>query len=72
MMIQQHPYAPLPEHTLEQSPCYPIIAVRHGYFYRRLHREIKNVYLESWSIKSGIKIQGRKSELLNFPKITHD
>ena len=47
MMIQQHPYAPLPEHTLEQSPCYPIIAVRHGYFYRRLHREIKNVYLES-------------------------
>ena len=38
-------YAPLPEHNLE-SPCYPIIATNHGYYYRRLHPEIKNIHLE--------------------------
>ena len=41
------PYTPLPEHDLDQSPCYPIIAQKHGYFYCRLHPEIKNAYLES-------------------------
>ncbi|MFZ0328921.1 MAG: hypothetical protein WBP64_15420 [Nitrososphaeraceae archaeon] len=41
------PYTRPPERTLEQSPCYPIIAARQGYFYCRLHPEIKNVHLES-------------------------
>jgi hypothetical protein len=27
------PYAPLPDHDLDQSPCYPIIAQKQGYFY---------------------------------------
>ena len=34
------PYIPPPEHTLEQSPCCPIIVVRQGYFYCRLHPEL--------------------------------
>ena len=41
------PYAPLPDHELAQSPCYPIIVKMQGYFYCRLHPEIKSVYLES-------------------------
>ncbi len=41
------PYEPLPEHDLDQSPCHPIISIKQGYFYCRLHPEIKNVYLES-------------------------
>jgi hypothetical protein len=43
------PYQTLPEHSLEQSPCYPIIARNNNnrlYFFR-LHPEVKSVYLES-------------------------
>jgi hypothetical protein len=64
---------PLPEHDLDQSPCYPIIAQKQGYFYCRLHPEIKNACLES--IEHHIKNNDpeiHKSELLNFPKLTHD
>ena len=41
------PYIPLPDHDLDQSPCYPIIAKKQGYFYCRLHPDIKYVHLES-------------------------
>lgn len=47
------PYKPLPNHPLEQSPCYPIIDIRnyHNYklpfYYCKLHPDIENVYLES-------------------------
>ena len=27
------PYTPLPEHDLEQSPCFSIISIKQGYFY---------------------------------------
>jgi hypothetical protein len=40
------PYTPLPEHDLE-SPCCPIIAIKQGYFYCRLHLDVQNVHLES-------------------------
>ena len=40
-------YAPLPDHDLDQSPCYPILAKKQGYFYCELHPEIKNVHLKS-------------------------
>ncbi|MGB0026324.1 MAG: hypothetical protein WBP64_05755 [Nitrososphaeraceae archaeon] len=42
---QTVPYAPLPEHDLEQSPCFSIIAVKQGYFYCRLHPDVKYVHL---------------------------
>jgi len=67
------PYAPLPEHDLDQSPCYQIIAQKQGYFYCRLHPEIKNAYLES--IEHHIKYKdsaAHKSELLKMSKLTHN
>jgi hypothetical protein len=67
------PWTPLTEHDLDYSPCYPIIAVKQGYYYCRLHPEIKNSYLES--IEHHIKYKDpemHKSELLKFPKLTHD
>jgi hypothetical protein len=42
------PYEPLPEHSLEQSPCYPIIGRNNNKLYFcGLHPEVKNVYLDS-------------------------
>jgi hypothetical protein len=26
------PWTPLPEHDLDQSPCYPIIAIKQNYY----------------------------------------
>ena len=46
-------YRPLPDHSLEQSPCYPIIGIRNHrnykvpFYYCKLHPNIENVYLES-------------------------
>ena len=41
------PYAPLPEHDLDQGPCYSIIAKKQGIFLLRLHPDVKKVNLES-------------------------
>ena len=43
------PYQPLPEHSLEKSPCYRIIGRNNnnGLYFCRLHPECKNVNLES-------------------------
>ena len=41
------PYQPLPEHSLEQSPCYHIIGKNQKLYFCRLHQEVKNVNLES-------------------------
>jgi hypothetical protein len=43
------PYQPLPEHSLVQSPCYPIIGRNNNnrLYFCRLHPEVKSVYLES-------------------------
>jgi hypothetical protein len=67
------PYLALPDHKLDQSPCFPIIAMKDGYYYCRLHPEIKNTYLES--IEHHIKYNdpaAHKSELLRSPKLTHN
>jgi hypothetical protein len=67
------PYTPLPEYDLDQSTCYPIIAQKQGYFYCRLHPEIKNAYLES--IEHHIKYKdpkGHELELLKMSKLTHN
>ena len=40
-------YAPLSDHDLDQSPCYPIIVKRESYFCCKLRPGIKNVHLES-------------------------
>jgi hypothetical protein len=43
------PYQPLPEHSLEQSPCYTVIGRNNNnrLHFCRLHPEVKYVYLES-------------------------
>jgi hypothetical protein len=44
------PYKPLPPHSLEQSPCYPVIGMNHKrrMYYCKLHpKESENVHLES-------------------------
>jgi hypothetical protein len=43
-------YKPLSQHSLEQSPCYPIIGINHKRhtYYCKLHRkESENIHLES-------------------------
>jgi hypothetical protein len=67
------PYASFPDHDLDQSPCYPIIAERQGYFYCRLHPEIKSTYLESIEHHIKYKVpKGHESELLKLSKLTHN
>ena len=66
------PYKPLPEHDLDQSPHYPIIAIKKGYFYCKLHPDVQNVHLES--VEHHVKYKDpdkHKSELLKF-KPTYD
>ncbi len=66
-------YTASQEHNLDQSPCYPVIAIEQGYFYCRLHPDVKNVHLES--IEHHMKYEDpeiHKSELLKFLKLTHD
>jgi hypothetical protein len=47
----ENPWKPLPKHSLEQSPCYPIIGMHNKYkvplYYCRLHPDIEKIYLES-------------------------
>jgi hypothetical protein len=47
----ENPWRPLPKHSLEQSPCYPIIGIHNKYrvhfYYCKLHHNIENIYLES-------------------------
>jgi hypothetical protein len=65
-------WTPLPEHNLDQSPCYPIIAIKQNY-YCILHPEVENIHLES--IERHIKYKdpaAHKSELIKLPKLTHN
>jgi hypothetical protein len=67
------PYVALPDHKLDQSPCCPIIAIKDGYYYCRLHPEIKNTYLESIEHRIKYKVPAaHKSELLKLSKLTHN
>lgn len=61
------PYTPLPEHHLDQSPCYPIIAAKQGYFYCKLHPDVQNIHLES--VEHHVKYKDpdkHRSALLKF------
>jgi hypothetical protein len=67
------PWKPLPKHSLEQSPCYPIIGMHNKYrvpfYYCKLHPSIENIYLES--IEHHCKFsepQLHKSEMLKSLK----
>jgi hypothetical protein len=42
-------YKPLPKHSLEESPCYPIIDMEKKgvFYYCKVHPKIQSVYLES-------------------------
>ncbi|MGB8033299.1 MAG: hypothetical protein WCF03_05705, partial [Nitrososphaeraceae archaeon] len=41
------PYTPLPEHSLEESPCYPIISKKGKFYYCKVHPSIENICLET-------------------------
>ena len=41
------PYQSLPQHTLEQSPCYSIIDREGEFYYCKLHPKERNIYLQS-------------------------
>jgi hypothetical protein len=47
----ENPWKPLPKHSLEASPCMPIIGIHNKYrvpfYYCELHPDIENIYLES-------------------------
>ena len=63
------PYQPLPEHTVEQSPCYAVIGRNNAnrLYFCRLHPEVKNVYLDP--IEHHCKYKDpdyHKSEILNL------
>ena len=58
------------EHTFDQSPCRAIVAIKQGYFYCKLHPDIKDAYLEL--IEHHIKYkdpQEHRSELLKLLNI---
>jgi hypothetical protein len=69
-----NPWKPLPTHSLEQSPCYPIIGIHNNkydvlFYYCKLHRDIENIYLES--IEHHCKYSNpefHKSEILRLLK----
>ena len=70
----ESPWKPLPKHSLEQSPCYPIIGTRNKYrvpfYYCKLHPDIENIHLES--IEHHCKFSNpefHKAEILKFLKI---
>ena len=59
------PYHPLFEHSLEQSPCYPIINKRGEFYYCKLHPKVSSIHLDS--IEQHCKYKdpyGHKAELL--------
>jgi hypothetical protein len=62
------PWQPLPSHTLEQSPCKPIIVKKGKFYYCKLHpKEIKNIYLDT--IEQHCKYQDpnlHKAEILRL------
>jgi hypothetical protein len=67
----ENPWKPLPKHSVEQSPCYPIIGMHNKYrvsfYYCKLHPDIENTYLES--IEHHCKFSNpefHKSEILKF------
>jgi hypothetical protein len=61
------PYQPLPEHSLEQSPCYPIIDRNNRSYFCRLHPEVKNVNLDPIEHHSKYKDSAyHKSEILKL------
>jgi hypothetical protein len=40
-------YQTLPPHSLEQSPCYPIISKKGGFYRCKVHPKEQNIYLET-------------------------
>ena len=61
------PYTPLSEHDLDQSPCYPNIALKQGYFYCRLHPDVRIEHHESAEHHVKYKDPDKhKLELLKF------
>jgi hypothetical protein len=69
----ENPWKPLPKHSLNQSPCYPIIGTHNKYrvpfHYCKLHPNIENIHLES--IEHHCKfsnLEFHKSEILRLLK----
>ena len=67
----KNPWKPLPNHSLEQSPCYPIIGILNKYrmpfYYCKLHPVVENIYLQSVEHHCKFsKAEFHKSEILRF------
>jgi hypothetical protein len=67
------PWKLLPEHDLNQSPCYTIIGIwtyrnyKIPFYYCKLHPDIENVYLETIEHHCKYKEPGaHKSEILRL------
>ena len=65
-------WKPLPKHSLEQSPCYPIIGIHNKYrvpfYYSKLHCNIENMYLEAIEHHCKFESELHKSEILKSLK----
>lgn len=61
------PYQPLPEHSLEQSLCHPIIALdkKGVFYYCKLHPKIQSIYLESIEHHCKYKEPGIHKEIVS-------
>jgi hypothetical protein len=69
----ENPWKPLPKHSLEQSPSYPIIGMHNKYtvpfYYCKLHCNIENMYLETIEHHCKFSEPGlHKSEILKSLK----
>jgi hypothetical protein len=67
------PWKPLPEHDLNQRPCYPIIGIRTyrnykiPFYYCKLHPDIENIYLKTIEHHCKYKEpRAHKSEILRL------
>lgn len=65
------PWQPLPAHTLEESPCYPIIDKNEKFYRCRIHPVVQNIHLDSIERHCKYKEPARhKSEILNLLEAT--
>jgi len=65
-------WQPLPAHTLEQSPCHPIIVKKGRFYYCKVHpKEVRSIYLET--IEQHCKYKDpdlHKEEILRLSSMT--
>jgi hypothetical protein len=67
----ENPWKPLQKHSLEQSPCFPIIGMHNKYkvpfYYCKLHHDIENMYLEN--IEHHCKFSNPEFHKVEIPRL---